>query len=158
MSNRMAGHQVCKWIGGLWLVARLWIGSLAGECRMGRVNRSTVSVVIPCHNGEAFLEETLLSVRAQLRQPDEIIVVDDASTDGSAEIARRLGATCIPTGVNVGLPAARNFGIRHARGSLIALLDADDVWLPDHLRSVVDLLERHPETGVGFGRVRLFGI
>jgi glycosyltransferase involved in cell wall biosynthesis len=125
---------------------------------MGGISPTKVSVVIPCHNGEAFLEETLASVRAQTLAPDEIVVVDDASTDRSAEIAIRCGATCIPTGTNVGLPAARNFGIRHAKGSVIALLDADDIWLPDHLRSIVELLERYPDAGVAFARVQLFGV
>lgn len=116
-----------------------------------------VSVVIPCYNGGAFLEEAIQSVLAQSRAPDEVIVVNDCSTDDSASIARRLGIEVVHTPRNLGSAGARNLGLRTARGDLVAWLDADDVWEPEHLATVVPLLERHPAAVLAFARVRRFG-
>jgi GT2 family glycosyltransferase len=116
-----------------------------------------ITAVIPCRNAAAFLTDTLASVRAQSRAVTEVIVVDDASTDGSAELAERLGATVIRHDRQRGNGAARNTGLRAARTELIALLDADDLWLPTHVASVGGLLERHPEAAVAFSALRLIG-
>ena len=95
-----------------------------------------VSVVIPSYNRAGALPRALDSVLAQTRAADEIIVVDDGSTDGSAELL----ATHYP-GVtrlyqpNQGVSAARNLGIQHASGDWIALLDSDDAWLPGKLHA-----------------------
>jgi glycosyltransferase involved in cell wall biosynthesis len=91
-----------------------------------------VSVVIPAYNVAAFLPETLASVFAQTLLPAEVIVVDDGSTDDTAEIARNFGATVISR-ANGGISAARNTGIRAARCGYVALLDADDLWMPEKL-------------------------
>ncbi len=91
-----------------------------------------VSVVIPAYNARVFLAETLASVFAQTLPPAEIIVVDDGSTDDTAGIARDLGVTVISR-ANGGISAARNAGIRAARGEYVALLDADDLWMPEKL-------------------------
>jgi len=91
-----------------------------------------VSVVIPAYNATAFLAETLASVFAQTLPPAEIIVVDDGSTDDTARIARDLGVTVISR-ANGGISAARNTGIRAARCEYVALLDADDLWMPEKL-------------------------
>jgi glycosyltransferase involved in cell wall biosynthesis len=117
----------------------------------------SISVVIPCYNSEQFLVETLESVARQSRQPDEVLVVDDASTDGSAALARKLGATVVSLAVNRGLPGARNAGIDAATGEFVALLDADDVWGPRHLETVVPLLEQNPDAGLAFGLLKSFG-
>jgi glycosyltransferase involved in cell wall biosynthesis len=117
-----------------------------------------ISVVIPCHNAAAFLDETLASVQAQTRAADEVIVVDDRSTDGSAEIARARGATVIEAPPPGRAAAARNAGWRHTRGELIAFVDADDRWLPHHLEIVARLLEAHPDAVLAFGRLQLFGL
>jgi glycosyltransferase involved in cell wall biosynthesis len=116
-----------------------------------------ISAVIPCHNGAAFLEEAIRSVRAQTRAVHELIVVDDASMDDSAEIAERLGARVLRMPSNVGPSASRNRGVREARGDVIAFLDADDYWMPEHCEKVVGLLERHEDCAVAFGRRRSVG-
>ncbi|MHB8484230.1 MAG: glycosyltransferase family 2 protein [Candidatus Acidiferrales bacterium] len=109
----------------------------------------SVSVIIPAYNAAPFLAECLQSVLGQTRRPDEIIVVDDGSTDATPEIAKSFGQDIRyfrkPNG---GTSSARNFGIARAAGSLIALQDADDVWLPKKLALQIDLLSRHPEYGM----------
>ena len=93
-----------------------------------------ISVVIPCYNKEAFLEETLASVFAQTLAPREVIVIDDGSTDASADVAaRHLPDIELLRQPNAGESVARNRGIREATQPWIALLDADDVWEPEKL-------------------------
>jgi glycosyltransferase involved in cell wall biosynthesis len=121
------------------------------------VTQQRISVVIPCYNGASFLGEALRSVREQTREVDEIIVVDDASTDASAELARDAGVTCISLEANAGPGAARNHGISASTGDLVAFLDADDYWMPTHVAEVAGLLERYPESAVGFSRIQRFG-
>jgi glycosyltransferase involved in cell wall biosynthesis len=91
-----------------------------------------ISVVIPAYNAERFLPRCLASVFAQTLAPYEVIVVDDGSTDGTAQIAEELGATVVRR-ANGGAAAARNTGVRHATGEWIAMLDADDWWDPRKL-------------------------
>jgi glycosyltransferase involved in cell wall biosynthesis len=100
-----------------------------------------VSVVIPCHNAGRWIGETLRSVAAQTRAPHEVIVVDDASTDDSVEQVRRSGVDVrvIPAQFR-NAAAARNAGIEAATGDWIALLDADDIWYPDHLARADEVL------------------
>ena len=94
----------------------------------------TVSVVIPCYNAAPFLRETLDSVLNQTRPPLEVIVVDDGSTDDSAAIAESYGpAVRVIQQENQGESVARNRGMDEARGEWVALLDADDRWLPHKL-------------------------
>lgn len=92
-----------------------------------------ISVIIPVYNGEAFLADAIESAIGQTLVPCEVIVVDDGSTDGSAGVASAFGGVTVISQANLGLPGARNTGIRVARGDAIALLDADDVWLPSKL-------------------------
>ena len=94
---------------------------------------SSISVIIPLYNKRREIEGTIRSVLAQTRQPDEIVVVDDGSTDGSAEIVRSIGSPLVRLvpQVNAGECAARNRAIAEARGEYIALLDADDSGSPD---------------------------
>jgi glycosyltransferase involved in cell wall biosynthesis len=92
----------------------------------------TISVVIPTHNRAALLLRALESVFAQTRPPDEIIVVDDGSTDDTVLRTSQLPVTLIQQ-ENRGVSAARNVGIQRARGDWIALLDSDDEWLPEKL-------------------------
>jgi len=119
---------------------------------------STISVVIPCYNGESFLGEALESVRAQTRQPQEILVINDGSTDRTADIARSFDEVrLLENSLNMGPSVTRNRALIEARGSLIAFLDADDVWLPHHLETVVGLLEKHADVGAAFSAVEFFG-
>ncbi len=100
-------------------------------------DRLPVSVVIPAFNRADLLPQTLRSVDAQRPQPPgEVIVVDDGSTDSTAEIAAAWGARVVRHESNQGLSAARNSGIAAASNEWVALLDSDDVWLPHHLATL----------------------
>ncbi len=118
-----------------------------------------VSVIIPFHNSESFLQEAIDSVIAQTFSDWELLLVDDGSTDLGTDIGRRAAAhapdrICMlvhPGRENRGAAASRNLALRHARGELIACLDADDVWLPHKLARQVAALDRHPEVGLIYG-------
>ena len=116
-----------------------------------------VSVIVPVHNGERYLAESLESALRQSFPPLEIIVVDDGSTDGSAEVAGRFGPrVTIQRQANRGAGAARNEGARLARAPLLGFLDADDVWVLDKLERQCALLQSRPELGCVFGHARQF--
>jgi len=100
-----------------------------------------VAVVIPSYNSRQFLEATIASVRAQTLVPDEIVVVDDGSTDGTAELAEDLGVRCIRK-QNGGPASARNRGVKETKAPLLAFLDADDLFLPDKLERQLALLSQ----------------
>ena len=117
----------------------------------------SVSVVIPAYNRRSTIEQAVASAQAQTRAAREIIVVDDASDDDTAEIAKRAGARVIRLEQNRGCASARNVGIGHASGDAIAWLDSDDYWEPQHIEIVAALLERYPEAAVAGSAVRLFG-
>ena len=116
-----------------------------------------VSVVIPSYNVAAFLPQAIESVRAQTRPVHEVIVVDDGSTDGTGEVAARLGAICLRTPSNAGPGAARNLGVRAATGDVVAFLDGDDSWDREHCETTVQLLERFADVALAHARVRKFG-
>src|SRR3954453_22774254 len=92
-----------------------------------------VSVIVPVYNGAAYLPEAIGSALAQTVRPLEIVVVDDGSTDDSGRIAQQYELVRYVWQANAGISAARNRGIEAAQGDVLALLDADDVWLPDKL-------------------------
>lgn len=119
--------------------------------------RPTISVIIPVYNGERFLVEAIRSVLDQTLPPDEIIVVDDGSTDDGAAIARSFGSPVrVLTQANLGPAAARNLGVAHAAGDLLAFLDADDLWLPDKLARQAQMLRDDPACEAVLGRVQNF--
>lgn len=116
-----------------------------------------VSVVMPVYNGARYLAEAIESVLAQAYEPLDLIVVDDGSEDGSAEIARgyREGLRYVYQ-ENAGTGAARNQGVRIATGSLYSFLDADDRFTPGRLGQQVDALRADPSLEAVFGHVSEF--
>lgn len=106
-------------------------------------NEPTVAVVMPVYEVAHLIDDALAAVAAQTRQPDEVIVVDDASSDGTADRARqwsdRLPLTIIERETNGGCGAARTLAIGVATADVIAPLDGDDIWLPHHLETTVPL-------------------
>ncbi|TKB75241.1 MAG: glycosyltransferase [Nitrospira sp.] len=110
-----------------------------------------VSVVIPVFNGAPFVAKAVESVHAQSVKDVEILVVDDGSTDGTQAVLDQLQRTHGVTWFQQdhGGPArSRNRGIDAARGTWVALLDCDDVWLPDKLEAQLDLARAQPHVGV----------
>src|SRR5205814_2076225 len=103
---------------------------------------TAVAVVIAAYRAAPFIDAALASVAGQTRMPEEVVVVDDGSDDGTFEIASTWSAvlplTVIRLTTNSGPAAARAAAIANCRSPLIALLDADDVWLPNHLAAMVD--------------------
>lgn len=109
------------------------------------MQRMRISVIVPVYNGARFLAAALESVGAQDYRPDEVIVVDDGSTDDTIAVANRYGGVRYLRQPNQGAGAARNAGAAAATGELLAFLDADDRWLPEKLAYQVRYLEQHPE-------------
>ena len=110
---------------------------------------SDISVIIPLYNKASSIRRTLRSVVEQRVQPREIIVVDDGSTDGSAEIVQSLNAPLVRLlrQQNQGVSAARNRAMAEASGRWVALLDGDDVWEEDYLERVESLISAYPDCG-----------
>lgn len=119
---------------------------------MSATQLKKVSVVIPTYRAEKYIATTLQSVLHQTYKNFEIIVVDDGSPDRSLEICRSFTDDRIKiiSQKNRGLAGARNTGIRNAQGEYVALLDADDLWLPQKLEKHVAHLESNPDIGVSF--------
>jgi len=111
-----------------------------------------VSVITPVFNGATWLAESLDSALAQTCSSLELIVVNDGSTDDSLAIAlaraRTDGRIRVIDQANAGLPAARNRALKEARGAYLALLDADDAWLPNHLLLAMEAFEHDPDLGL----------
>lgn len=127
------------------------------------MNSPLLSIIIPCYNDGAYVEEAVASAKAQRHPNTELIVVDDHSTEASTvEVLRRLagqGVRVIRTRPgSKGLPAARNTGIAVARGVYILPLDADDKIHPDYGARAVALMEACADTRICTARVRFFGL
>src|SRR3954447_20503767 len=106
-----------------------------------------VSVITPAYRAARFIEQTIASVRAQTFQDWEMLVVDDASTDGTAELVARLAEAdprvhLYRKPVQSGASASRNLAIEAARGRWLAFLDSDDMWLPDKLERQLAFAKR----------------
>ncbi len=117
----------------------------------------TISVLIPAYNAERTLAETLASVLGQTQPPDEVIVVDDGSTDRTAEVVTAASKSIqLIRQANRGAAAALNVGIQHARGDLLAFVDADDLWEHDKLAAQAQVLAEKPELDGVTGHFRTF--
>lgn len=111
-----------------------------------------VSVIVPAYNVQNYIEEALISLQQQSFTKFEALIVDDGSTDGTAEIVQRFcdqdARFKLLQKPNGGLSSARNHGIRHANTDYIALLDADDRYEPEKLATHVNILEQKNTVGV----------
>lgn len=121
---------------------------------------SLVSVIIIFLNAETFLREAIESVLGQTYEHWELLLVDDGSTDRSADIAEgyarqkpdQVHRLAHPGHRNYGKGASRNLGIRHAKGDYLAFLDADDVWLPHKLKEQVAIMQKYENVGMLYGK------
>jgi glycosyltransferase involved in cell wall biosynthesis len=117
-----------------------------------------ISVIVPVYNGARYLEEAIQSILSQEMQPREIIVVDDGSTDGSAELAGQYG----PKGVRVhrkengGAASARNLGMKVAVGDYFGFLDADDLWAPGKMAHQMAVMASDGSLDLVLGQVTQF--
>lgn len=110
------------------------------------IEQFDISVVIPAYNAEMTVKNTIESVLHQTMQVTEIIVVDDGSTDKTAEVVAEFkGSVTLLQQENKGVSAARNHGIAYAKTSWIAFLDADDLWAETKIESQVNFLRQHPK-------------
>ena len=118
-------------------------------------SRPTVSALMPVWNGVAFLGEALESILVQEPAVDEIVVVDDGSTDGSGDLARSFGprVRCVRR-EHSGLAATRNAAVREARCDLVAFLDSDDLWPRGRMALLLAALEANPDCGIAQGRLQ----
>ena len=107
-----------------------------------------VSIITPMYNSERFIEPTIKSVQHQTYQNWEMIIVDDASTDGSYEIIKSFSIKderirVIKLDFQQGPAVARNKGIKKASGRYIAFLDSDDLWMPEKLKKQLEFMDNH---------------
>lgn len=115
-----------------------------------------VSVIIPVYNCEKYLEAAIESILAQTYQMLEIIVVDDGSTDRSAEITRSFTAVKYFKISHGGATKALNYGIARCRGDYIAFLDADDLWVEEKLSKQIATFKANPKLEAIFGYIHQF--
>jgi glycosyltransferase involved in cell wall biosynthesis len=117
-------------------------------------HRPEVSVVIVCYNQAVYLLDAIKSVLAQTYRDFEVVLVDDGSTDNTAERARSVPEICYVYQNNQGLAAARNAGLALSRGRYVVFLDADDRLLPNALESGIASFREHPTSGFVYGNFR----
>ena len=132
---------------------------MGGNERMRSKIQPLVSVIVPCYNYAHFLPDCLKSILGQTFKDFEAIIVDDGSTDNSKEVAKRFLSD--PRfhyiyQVNQGLSAARNTGIRNAKGEFIAIVDPDDMWFPTKLEEQIKFMEKHPSYGLVYSDAELY--
>ena len=127
-------------------------------------DKPLASGIIIFLNAEEFLDQAIASVLEQTYTHWELLLVDDGSTDESRAIAQRY-VRQYPEKIryleheghqNHGMSASRNLGVRHARGTYIGFLDADDIWLPSKLEQQVAILESHPQAAMVYGRTQIW--
>lgn len=114
----------------------------------------SIVAIIPLYNGAPYIEQAIRSVLTQIHPVDEFIVVDDGSTDGGPDIVRQLmksnPSIRLERKENGGQASARNLGVRLSKSSLIALLDQDDVWYPDHVEELMKPFEHAAKRPLGW--------
>jgi len=121
-----------------------------------------VCVHIPSYNHREFLPEAIESVLKQTWRDFHIVIVDDASTDGSAEVIREYAArhperiTAVINETNRGIPRRLAQALTHCNSEFFAYLDGDDLWLPDALEALMTVLEARPEVGLAYGDMKWF--
>ncbi len=120
------------------------------------MNRPLVSVIVPVFNGGRYIYDALQSAFGQDYRPIEVIVVDDGSTDNTAEVVRSFRDVIYVHQPNQGVAASRNVGISLSQGEFVAFLDADDLWTADKLTKQIGWLQEHPEAGYVTAKFRNF--
>lgn len=121
-----------------------------------------ISVVMPFYNVAPYFEEAIESVLGQTYKHWELLLADDGSTDGSTDIAKsyeneypgKIKYLCHPKGSHLGTVASRMLAIRKAEGQYLALLDADDCWMPEKLAFQVKIIKKHPDIGMICGATK----
>jgi glycosyltransferase involved in cell wall biosynthesis len=117
-----------------------------------------VSVIIPAYNAERYIRETLETVLGQTYADIEVIVVDDGSKDGTADVVRSFGSRVryVHQENSGGCGRPRNHGMKVATGDVFVFFDSDDLMVPDRIAREVDVLRRHPGVGLVFSNYRDF--
>lgn len=112
-------------------------------------SKPLVSVIMPAYNCAGFIEEALASIFSQGIDDIEVVVVDDGSTDNTAEIAAAYDPRVhLLRNAHCGPASARNLAVAHSTADLLAFLDADDVWLPGKLAAQMEFLANHPDARI----------
>ena len=117
-----------------------WVHRMSAEA-----GADSVTVVITAYNAARFIDVALQGVHWQSYPVSEVVVVDDASVDDTPDIvsrwADRLPIKCVKNATNLGVGASRNVGLSQVTSGLVAMLDADDLWLPEHLETLINLVQ-----------------
>ncbi|HVE80880.1 MAG TPA: glycosyltransferase [Candidatus Dormibacteraeota bacterium] len=122
------------------------------------MKKPLVSIVIPSYNHSRFLTDAVNSALAQTYRPLEVIVVDDGSTDNTADIAKKFGSKIsYIRQTNQGPSAARNKGVAAAKGEYLLFLDADDLLEPGYIEQCLEALAANPQAAYVYTQMKLFG-
>ena len=117
-----------------------------------------ISVIIPCYNSAEYISDCIASIMKQSLPVYEIIIVDDGSTDDTVAIAQSLGNPIhVVKQPNLGVSIARNVGVSHSQGDLIAFMDADDLWEPEKVKLQTDYLLEHVDAVAVVSGFKIFG-
>ncbi|MBP1464207.1 glycosyltransferase family 2 protein [Candidatus Chloroploca sp. M-50] len=117
---------------------------------------TTITAIVVVRNGERFLAEALQSLAQQFRPPDEILVIDDQSTDRTAQLAQAFPGVRYLLQPDLGIANARNLALRQASGEFVAFLDADDLWTPNKLQVQLAAMQAQPHLMYTTTQLRLF--
>ncbi len=121
------------------------------------MKHATVCALVPTYNRADYLGDCLRSLRAQTRQPDQIIVINDGSTDTTGDVVRAFGPEIqLLNKPNGGKASALNLGLQHSQADYIWICDDDDLAAPDGLEVLCQALDSHPEADIAFGEYRVF--